>query len=59
MEMPALARAADSEVHCGFHQLKALGMEAEGMGKEEVRTQKAAVCITVSILYTVITLCKL
>lgn len=58
MEMPALARAADSEVHCGFHQLKALGMEA-GDGKEEVRTQKAAVCITVSILYTVITLCKL
>lgn len=59
MEMPALARAADSEVHCGFHQLEALGMEAEGMGKEEVRTQKAAVCITVSILYTMIILCKL
>ena len=59
MEMPALARAADSEVHCGFYWLKALGMEAEGMGKEEVRTQKAAVCIAVSILYTVITLCKL
>ena len=59
MEMPALARAADSEVHCGFHQLEALGMEAERMGKEEVRTQKAAVCITVSILYTMIILCKL
>lgn len=59
MEMPTLTRAAYSEVHCGFHQLKALGIEAEGMGKEEVRTQKAAVRITVSILYTVIILCKL
>ena len=49
MEMPTLARAADSEVHCGFHQLEALGVEAEGMGKEEVRAQEAAVCITVSI----------
>lgn len=59
MEIPSLARAADSEIHCGFHQLEALGMEAEGMGKEEVRTQKAAVCITVSIFYMVIILCKL
>lgn len=49
--MPSLARAADSEIHCGFHQLEALGMEAEGMGKEEVRTQKAAVCISFNILH--------